>query len=181
MTKVNFSYDLKFIVKTALQIFIEKQENLIVDKSKLFASYDIIHSITDEEIENLLEKWSEMNNGKTTIFEDGLNDAEQMWNIIWESDRYINQLEQHICSGFSGIGVYDKTTKAFHPCKFSCHYDAIKKIIENNHKDLWEKHQAFSNGETEETSEIDDFILNNLVLIGNRYNKDYYTVKERLY
>ena len=178
---VNISYDLMFIVRTALQIFIEKQEKVITDKSKMFASYDTLKMITDEEIDDLLERWSDMNNGKTTLFENGLEDAEQMWGMIWESEKYINKLEKHICSGFSGTGVYDKETKIFYECGTGYHYDAIKQALKNGHKQLWEKHQAFIKDESQDSSEVDNFIMNNLVLIGNRYEENYYRVNERRY
>ncbi|WP_053983409.1 hypothetical protein [Niameybacter massiliensis] len=178
---VHFSYDLIFTVRTVLSIFIEKQEETITDKSKKFASYDVLDMLTDSEIENLLERWSDMNDGKTTLFENGLEDAEQMWKMIWESDKYIEQLGKHICSGYSGSGIYDKITRKFSPCNFTQHYDAIKVILEGYHQDLWKKHQAFIYKETTDCSEVDNFIMNNLVLIGSKYEKEYYTVAERRY
>jgi len=178
---MNFTYDLISLVKQVLQIFIDKYD-FGEDKANEFASNEFVYDlIMDIYIEELLEEWSKRNKGETMLFKNGLDDAEQMWKIIWKSPGYKRILNTYIKKGYRGAGVFDTITNHFHPCLKGDHYPTILIILEDNYPKLWEIHQAFIRDNTIDIKNVDDFVIKNFKLIGNLGGEDYYKISTRKY
>jgi len=182
MKELCFTYNVVDLVRITLQIYIDNHNAEIDNKAILFANNKVAYHLLDDKfIEKLLEQWSLDNNGETTLFKAKNKDQEQLWNYIFKSDLYAKELNKQYRHGYGGTGVYDLTTDRFIPCKFSEHYQTIKSILEEDHHDLWEKHQDFVYGKVKNTEDVDDFILTKLLLIGKNCNQDFYTLSERKY
>lgn len=179
---MSFTYDVTYLVRLALQMFIDKHNQTEHDKSKILASNEMVYDYyTDDDIKAVLDKWAYGRSGTVNLFQNGLDDAAQMWELIWKSDEYKTILDKYICMGYGGVGVFDKTTRKFVKCNEGDHYSAIRDIIEDDYPELWEKHQAFMNNLTKDTQEVDEFIMTKLVLVGKFNDSDWYKLSERKY
>lgn len=174
--KCNFGGSVSSIAKTILSLYLEQFDFDESEKYKQFASFEFQAKVSDDEVMSLIEKWSELNNGKETLFEDGLKDAMQIWNIIWKSEAFKKISDDFVCKGYRGMGVFDKQLKKFIPCELGEHYETIKEFISKYHPSMWEIHQEFKKNRNFDVSMLDKFILENFVLIGNLNKKSYYTL-----
>ena len=69
-------------------------------------------------------------------------------------------------------GVEDTTTGRFEPCGYTGHYDAIRKILEEDHPELWKIFEDYCNKKRKECDIVDEFILEKLILHDCEFNKD---------
>lgn len=177
--KTKFSCEVVNLARFVLQLHIDKHNNTELDKSKRLASNDMIYnSMTQSEIEELLDRLVVLNNDDV-LFKEGSNDSEKLWKMIWGSDEYKSKLNEYVCQGMSGTGVFDILTNQFYPCNYSEHYETIRKILEASYPKLWDICKKFDNGEDVCTSEVDNFIMGSLVLVGSKYGDSYYTLNEK--
>ena len=82
---------------------------------------------------------------------------EKLFELLLHSQKFKNHCKK---SRFSNSYVYDKTTNREYPCQFGFHSEVIFKIV-NSHKEL------------KTMNEKDDFILNQLEIIGSTYTDNY--------
>jgi hypothetical protein len=181
MGNVKFTCNVLSIVKTALQQYIDRFNMNQTDGAIQRASNEVIyHLYTDTDVEILLKAWSESNKGETTLFKNGLdNDCRQMWNIIWKSEEYKKILNSQYCMGTNGSGVFDKALDKFIPCSKGDHYLAIIEALKC-HANMWILYKAFRK-DSEPIEELDNFILKNFILVGNKNSKTWYVPSKRQY
>lgn len=180
---VAFTYHLPGLVRQVLQIFIEQYSNTVSDQALIHASCEVIQEkvLDDDRILEIVEEWSKVNDDRIDLFHKKHEDSKSMWDIIWNSPEYYSLLCKYQKMGYAGDGVFDETTQKFVRCESGEHYGVIKEIIEDDHPELWEKHQAFVNNLTKDTQEVDDFIMTKLVLVGKFNGPDWYKLSERKY
>ena len=82
---------------------------------------------------------------------------EKLFELLLHSQKFKNHCKK---SRFSDNYVYDKTTNREYPCQFGFHSEVIFKIV-NSHKEL------------KTMKEKDDFILNQLEIVGSTYTDNY--------
>lgn len=82
---------------------------------------------------------------------------EKLFELLLHSQKFKNHCKK---SRFSDSYVYDKTTNREYPCQFGFHSEVIFKIV-NSHKEL------------KTMKEKDDFILNQLEIVGSTYTDNY--------
>lgn len=82
---------------------------------------------------------------------------EKLFELLLHSQKFKNHCKK---SRFSDSYVYDKTTNREYPCQFGFHSEVIFKIV-NSHKEL------------KTMNKKDDFILNQLEIIGSTYTDNY--------
>lgn len=82
---------------------------------------------------------------------------ETLFELLLHSQKFKNHCKK---SRFSDSYVYDKTTNHEYPCQFGFHSEVIFKVV-NSHKEL------------ETMKEKDDFILNQLEIVGSTYTDNY--------
>ena len=82
---------------------------------------------------------------------------EKLFELLLHSQKFKNHCKK---SRFSDSYVYDKTTNREYPCQFGFHSEVIFKIV-NNHKEL------------KTMKEKDDFILNQLEIVGSTYTDNH--------
>lgn len=82
---------------------------------------------------------------------------EKLFDLLLHSQKFKNHCKK---SRFSDNYVYDKTTNREYPCQFGFHTEVIFKIV-NSHKEL------------KTMKEKDDFILNQLKIVGSTYTNNY--------
>lgn len=82
---------------------------------------------------------------------------EKLFKLLIHSQKFKNHCKK---SRFSDNYVYDKTTNREYPCQFGFHSEVIFKIV-NSHKEL------------KTMKEKDDFILNQLEIVGSTYTDNY--------
>lgn len=81
----------------------------------------------------------------------------KLFELLLHSQKFKNHCKK---SRFSDSYVYDKTTNREYPCQFGFHSEVIFKIV-NSHKEL------------KTMKEKDDFILNQLEIVGSTYTDNY--------
>ena len=82
---------------------------------------------------------------------------EKLFELLLHSQKFKSHCKK---SRFSDSYVYDKTTDREYPCRFGFHSEVIFKVV-NSHKEL------------KTMNEKDDFILNQLEIIGSTYTNNY--------
>lgn len=82
---------------------------------------------------------------------------EKLFELLLHSQKFKNHCKK---SRFSDSYVYDKTTNREYPCQFGFHSEVIFKVV-NSHKEL------------KTMNEKDDFILNQIEIIGSTYTNNY--------
>ena len=82
---------------------------------------------------------------------------EKLFELLLHSQKFKNHCKK---SRFSDSYVYDKTTNREYPCQFGFHSEVIFKIV-NSHKEL------------KTMKEKDDFILNQLEIVGSTFTDNY--------
>ena len=82
---------------------------------------------------------------------------EKLFELLIHSQKFKNHCKK---SRFSDSYVYDKTTDREYPCQFGFHSEVIFKIV-NSHKEL------------KTMKEKDDFILNQIEIVGSTYTNNY--------
>ena len=82
---------------------------------------------------------------------------EKLFELLLHSQKFKNHCKK---SRFSDSYVYDKTTNREYPCQFGFHSEVIFKVV-NSHKEL------------KTIKEKDDFILNQLKIVGSTYTDNY--------
>lgn len=82
---------------------------------------------------------------------------EKLFELLLHSQKFKNHCKK---SRFSDSYIYDKTTNREYPCQFGFHSEVIFKIV-NSHKEL------------KTMKEKDDFILNQLKIVGSNYTNNY--------
>lgn len=82
---------------------------------------------------------------------------EKLFELLLHSQKFKNHCKK---SRFSDSYIYDKTTNREYPCQFGFHSEFIFKVV-NSHKEL------------KTMNEKDDFILNQLEIIGSTYTDNY--------
>lgn len=82
---------------------------------------------------------------------------EKLFELLLHSQKFKNHCKK---SRFSDSYIYDKTTDREYPCQFGFHSEIIFKIV-NNHKEL------------KTMKEKDNFILNQLEIVGSTYTDNY--------
>lgn len=87
---------------------------------------------------------------------------EKLFELLLHSQKFKNHCKK---SRFSDNYVYDKTTNREYPCQFGFHSEVIFKIV-NSHKEL------------KTIKEKDDFILNQLEIVGSTYTDNYKAAKQ---
>ena len=87
---------------------------------------------------------------------------EKLFELLLHSQKFKNHCKK---SPFSDSYIYDKTTNREYPCQFGFHSEVIFKIV-NSHKEL------------KTIKEKDDFILNQLEIVGSTYTDNYKAVEQ---
>lgn len=87
---------------------------------------------------------------------------EKLFELLLHSQKFKNHCKK---SRFSDSYVYDKTTNREYPCQFGFHSEVIFKIV-NSHKEL------------KTMKEKDDFILNQLEIVGSTYTDNHKTAEQ---
>lgn len=87
---------------------------------------------------------------------------EKLFELLLHSQKFKNHCKKY---PFSDSYVYDKTTNSEYPCQFGFHSEVIFKIV-NSHKEL------------KTIKEKDDFILNQLEIVGSTYTDNYKAVEQ---
>lgn len=82
---------------------------------------------------------------------------EKLFELLIHSQKFKNHCKK---SRFSDSYVYDKTTNREYPCQFGFHSEVIFKVV-NSHKEL------------KTMKDKDDFILNQLEIVGSTYTDNY--------
>lgn len=82
---------------------------------------------------------------------------EKLFELLLHSQKFKNHCKN---SRFSNSYIYDKTTNREYPCQFGFHSEVIFKIV-NSHKEL------------KSMKEKDDFILNQLEIVGSTYTDNH--------
>lgn len=82
---------------------------------------------------------------------------EKLFELLLHGQKFKNHCKK---SRFSDSYVYDKTANREYPCQFGFHSEVIFKIV-NSHKEL------------KTMKEKDDFILNQLEIVGSKYTDNY--------
>lgn len=82
---------------------------------------------------------------------------EKLFELLLHSQKFKNHCKK---SRFSDSYVYDKTTNREYPCQFGFHSEVIFKVV-NSHKEL------------KTMKKKDDFILNQLEIVGSTYTDNY--------
>ncbi len=179
MSKVKFSYDVVYVTRQVLKLFIDKQNELEEDKLLRLSNNEILYRITDEEVISLLDTWSNNNGGKTLLFQNGMDDAKEMFEMIWKSKKYLEIINEMNGRGYGGYGVYDKKRNEFYPCLMGEHYKVINEILEGDYPELFDLKEKYLIDKSIDISKVDNFIMNDLALIGKFYRKESYTVTNR--
>lgn len=173
MTKVTFNCDPLSLVRLALNRYIEELEGNDT-KSVQFARYDYLISLTDEELEQLLERYVKEENIEVITLEDWKKDSSFLLKYIYETNEYKElklKYDKQGC-GVTGLGVFDKSKNTFYDCSLARHWQTIMEIIEYHYTHLHEAFlQMYGDNELNEydgitRQEIETFIMNNFELVG---------------
>lgn len=87
---------------------------------------------------------------------------EKLFELLLRSQKFKNHCKK---SRFSDSYVYDKTTNREYPCQFGFHSEVIFKIV-NSHKEF------------KTMKEKDDFILNQLEIVGSTFTDNYKAIEQ---
>ncbi|WP_430535936.1 hypothetical protein [Listeria rocourtiae] len=162
---LHFKVDPLWIIRTMLQIHVENVLEDQLSEAETYALYACIQELTDEETEALGHEYGRINNLDFVSLSGTVEQREAFYKILIETDRYKKLLFENQCQGYAGMGVADILAKKFYPCAFAEHWKTLMRIME---EEYWEM-------DTEDTKEMDAFILNNFELVGGTEEIEHYT------
>ncbi|ARF70734.1 hypothetical protein B7C51_25005 (plasmid) [Paenibacillus larvae subsp. pulvifaciens] len=171
------------LTKLLLQMYVEKHiegENTV--KAKQFACYEYLNTITDSELESLLEEYMTIENVEAITFEDWEKECGLIFNYIFKSNRYLEIELDYKKKGYSltGLGVVDTSDNTFYDCAFAGHWQRIKEIMKDKYPELFEVLEELTCHSNEDSyngvsrKELDNFILNRFKLIGGKNDLESY-------
>lgn len=153
LIKAHFENNLKQFRQEALS-HIEAPFEIKLPNRALMSINGFIYD--NPKITNIIKQLMEKHRAKLGTF---INQPfiEKLFELLLHSQKFKNHCKK---SRFSDSYVYDKTTNREYPCQFGFHSEVIFKIV-NIHKEL------------KTMKEKDDFILNQLKIVGSTYTDNY--------
>lgn len=170
---LHFTYEPLYLLRLIMDMYAESIEGLHT-KAVQFARYEYLRTMTDEEIEVLLERYSKEQEITVITLKNWRKDCDFLFQYLYESDRF-KELEFKFNKqgyGQTGMGVADNTDNTFYHCAFTEHWSTIMKIIEMKYPHLYKAldamhfHDKLDECEGITRKELDEFITNRFELIG---------------
>lgn len=125
-------------------------------------------SLTDQEIEDIADKYGEQTNVETIDLTGDPEQRKAFFDLMLALPR-VNEREFHYILKGHGqpYSVVDRTTNKEYACDHGEHYDTLMNVIKTQYTpEFWEKDLA----------EQDQFVLDNFYLNGAKYSPSWYTV-----
>lgn len=153
LIKVHFENDLKQFRQEALS-HIEAPFEIKLPNRALMMTQEFLYD--NPKIAVIIKRLMEKHQTQLGTF---INQPfiEKLFELLLHSQKFKNHCKK---SRFSDSYVYDKTTNREYPCQFGFHSEVIFKIV-NSHKEL------------KTIKEKDDFILNQLEIVGSAYTDNH--------
>lgn len=92
--KLNFTYDPIYLTKLLLQMYVEQEIEGNTFQARQFALYEYLQDFTDNECEEILEKYVEQEKLDVITYDEWKNDCKIILKIIEETDRFNLLLEK---------------------------------------------------------------------------------------
>ena len=158
LTKAYFENHLKQFRQESLS-HIEAPFEIKLSKRALMITQEFLYN--NPKITHIIQQLMEKHQGQLGNF---INQPfiEKLFELLLHSQKFKNHCKK---SRFSDNHVYDKTTNREYPCQFGFHSEVIFKIV-NSHKEL------------KTMKEKDDFILNQMEIVGSTYTDNYKAVEQ---
>lgn len=174
---LRFNFKPLAIVRELLKIFIEQYFDTDEGKKETdayrFATFEFLKSMTDEELDSILDIFAKKEGYKEITFANGEHDYKSILAVIHELDRYIDLENHFIKKGYAGLGVFDEKAQQFYKCELGEHWHTIRVVIREHYSQLYDAFRKLSRmkgiiNEYEGITrkELDDFIMTNFTLIG---------------
>lgn len=178
---LHFTYEPLQLLRLVMDMYAESLEGQHA-KAVQFARYEYLRTVTDDEIEVLLERYRDEQGITVITLKDWKKDCGFLFEYIYESDRY-KEIEFKFNKqgyGKTRMGVADNSDNTFYPCGFTQHWKTIVEIIEmkyqHYHKalEMMYFHDKLDEYDGVARKELDDFITNRFELIGGSKPIDEY-------
>lgn len=166
---VNFWTDDPYrLLNLLAQIYCEKniEPNKTYSKSEIYAFGDILYQeeyqLNKKEWIDICKKYQKNNNQSGEFLISGNDDQGQYFcEQIQQMDRFKKRKLYYDLNGYSEFEyfVYDSSQEKIYPCSLGEHFETILKIIDTRYLEKVEKMTE---------KQLDDFVLNNFELYGNR-------------
>lgn len=175
MEQVSFTVDPIWLTRTLLQRYVEEIIEDNYDKAFVFACYEYLRAVEDQELEEVIEKYMKNNNVEEITFSDWEMEVSGIINVVFETEKFNGLKFEYERKGYgspSGMGIVDKINKAFYPCGFGGHWNKLMDVVTDKHSKYGEpldRMYTYSdmdeyNGVTRE--ELDKFIMDNFEFVG---------------
>jgi len=160
-------------MRLVMDMYAEKLEGEHT-KAVQFARYEYLRTMTDDELQALLERFIDEQNINAITLEDWQSDCSHLFRYIYETERYKALKLQFNKRGYgeTGLGVVDTADKIFYDCAVAQHWPTIMEIIKTKYTHLHEPlEEMYFNAKLDEYNgvtrkELDDFITTRFELIG---------------
>lgn len=179
--QLNFTYDPLKLVRLAMDRYAEDLERKHT-KAIQFARYQYLRTMTDYELNELLQQYVTQEKLDVITLKDWQNDCAFIFELMYKTTRYKKLVFQFNKAGFgtTGLGVVDNTDNTFYDCDFACHWETIMQIIEHKYprinpalKEMY-ANPGLSEFDGTTKQELDDFIAQRFELIGGDKPLDEY-------
>lgn len=162
-TTIHFNYEPIAFTRLALRMYADKLLKKQIGAGDVYACYDYLDQATDQEIEQVLDTYTERFGVSVITFKDWKTECKNIWTCIQETSRFkdaafywrIRQLTQN-----GACAVADKLTRIVHVCNYGEHMETALAALKHDHPDV------FGLYERALFAPVDRFFANNFILIG---------------
>lgn len=176
MEKVSFTYDPLVLTKLSLQVHLEntyraseeEAEGLGHPKSLRYALFEYMRTVTDAEIEALLETYAAAEDVTEITLEKP--QLERIAHHLLQTERFKALHFDNQVKGNDGLGVAEPATQRFVPCELAEHWDTLGVMLQSGHGDYGAAFTEIMRGnETEHagitTEMLDSYVTENFVFV----------------
>jgi len=165
MGKLSFKADPLWVVKSAIDYYMNFLRVNKYDKSKRLAIERITRDLSVLKAESMLEKLIEKKGEDYAILSNIIDDGYFLANLITETEQFKVHLRKYKLKGNSGRGVYDKSTDNLVSCEEGHHKVTLEHILKVNYPKYYNQYESFLEKTTIDTRELDNFIEKNFTFV----------------
>ncbi|WP_078598610.1 hypothetical protein [Evansella clarkii] len=175
MKAIPFTCEPLTLVRIILNKYAENRDGLD-SKAVQFARYEYLTkpTLTDDKLRELLCEYAQKENLSKITFENPEEEAERIFQCIYESETYKELLFDFNRRGYgrTGLGVIDLSDRSFYDCETAEHWDKLLEILEKKYPKYREAltflsmYESLDEHNGMSRKDVDAFILETFDFVG---------------